>query len=681
MIKKLSNIDCSVPARTCGRKASHRERYCLKIYLVQLSQSGILKFPLRVDKAEAPDFFLSSNDKTTTLEVTETSTENYQRAMTELAKSPEGTILEKGTNKLIKLGGCLIGRGWKGNSVETGWVDIILNSIINKTTSLNKPHFKFADRDELLIYDNSPVSVMLHVQEALPLLRKAIHEKLNIKHLKKRFHAISVIHNELLYDIGNIGNTHTPKGVTYLGFCVLFLLSGCASTSTFSSYTSQLNPVIRNLRENKSLDLKTELAKKVNSGDKILYLMERGRIAQIQGDVDTSRANFEAAIQAVKESDEKALISASGAAAQAGAVIVNDNAIPYKGDGYERVMLYNFQAMNYLAENDIEGAGVEARRANAEQEEALKRHEKEMEQAKESARQNHVSDNPPDAVTDAYMDMDRIAGKVRNSFQNAYSFYLSGIVYEMLGQPNDAYIDYKKAMEIFPDNTYLRKDVIRLAKQLNMRDDWEHFKYLYPQAAETLPQNNADNSELILFFEDDFVAQKEQIKIPIPISTRTINFTAVAFPVYNIKSVSCSPIALSENGNLLGISEPICDVNTLAVKSLKEKVPAIAIRCLISACAKAAFAKTAEDKAGLIGSLCASAYNIFSENADLRSWVTLPADVQIMRIKLPAGEHDFLLAHQDSGASCNSKVNIKENSRNIIRVVRAGDKLYYRVMP
>lgn len=467
----------------------------------------------------------------------------------------------------------------------------------------------------------------------------------------------------------------------YLGFCVLLLLSGCASTSTFRSYTSQLNPVIQNLRENKSLDLKTKLANKVNSGDKILYLMERGRIAQIQGDVDTSRTNFEAAIQAIKESDEKAVVSASGAAAQASAVMVNANAIPYNGDGYERVMLYLFQAMNYLAENDIEGTGVELRRANAEQEEALKRHEKEIEQAKETARQNHVSDSAPDAVTNAYMDMDRISGKVKNSFQNAYSFYLSGIVYEMLGQPNDAYIDYKKAIEIFPDNTYLQKDVIRLAKQLNMRDDFDHFKYLYPKAIETLPQNNANNSELILFFEDDFVAQKEQIKIPIPISTRTVNFTAVAFPIYNIKSVSFSPIALSENGNLQGATEPICDVNALAVKSLKEKVPAIAIHCLISACAKAAVAKTAEDKGGLIGSLCASAYNIFSENADLRSWVTLPADVQIMRISLSAGEHDFLLTHRDSGAFCNIKVDVKENSRNIIRVVRAGDKLYYRVMP
>ena len=116
-------------------------------------------------------------------------------------------------------------------------------------------------------------------------------------------------------------------GKYFSGFCVLLLLSGCASTSTFSSYTSQINPMIQEMKNNKTLDLEKEFAKKVKSSDKILYLMERGRIAQIQGDFNSSQVDFEKAIQAIKRNDEKAVISASGAGAQASAVIVNDNAI------------------------------------------------------------------------------------------------------------------------------------------------------------------------------------------------------------------------------------------------------------------------------------------------------------------------------------------------------------------
>jgi hypothetical protein len=202
LLRKLSDIDCSVPARTKGRKSSHRERYCLKIYLMYLSQKELLRFPLKIKKEEAPDFLISCHDETIGLEVTDASTEGYQQAMTDLEKSPPGTVLEMGTNKLMTPGERLIGEGWKGNSVEIEWVDVILDSIIDKTESLNQPHFKTANRHELLIYDNSHLSAMLHVKDALPILRDTVHKKFSAEYFKKNFDCISVIHSsELLYDI------------------------------------------------------------------------------------------------------------------------------------------------------------------------------------------------------------------------------------------------------------------------------------------------------------------------------------------------------------------------------------------------------------------------------------------------------------------------------------------------
>lgn len=202
LLEKFSSIDCCVPARTQGRKSSHRERYCLKIYLMYLLQNKLLKFPLKIIKEEAPDFLILCHDETIALEVTDAATEDSQRAMTELAKSPPGTILEKGANRLVKPGGKLIGPGWNGNSVEIEWVDVILNSIIDKTENLNQPHFKTATGYELLIYDNSHVSAMLHVKDALPLLKKVIREKSNAKHFERTFSCISVIHHDqLLYNV------------------------------------------------------------------------------------------------------------------------------------------------------------------------------------------------------------------------------------------------------------------------------------------------------------------------------------------------------------------------------------------------------------------------------------------------------------------------------------------------
>ena len=214
LLGKLYKIDCSVPRRTQGRTSTHRERHSLKIYLIQLSQNKLLRFPLRIKKDEAPDFFILNPDATTTaLEQTGAAVEDHQQAMTELEKTPEGTaeVLEcvpKGAYKeaLRKHGEELSGEGWDGNSMEKEWIDVILSAIDKKTESLNGPHFKIADRYELLIYDDSHVVGMVHIEDALPLLKKAIHEKSNLKSFERNFHSISVIHrSQLLYDVANVG--------------------------------------------------------------------------------------------------------------------------------------------------------------------------------------------------------------------------------------------------------------------------------------------------------------------------------------------------------------------------------------------------------------------------------------------------------------------------------------------
>ncbi|MBL7075409.1 hypothetical protein ISS37_09260 [candidate division KSB1 bacterium] len=179
-------------------------------------------FPLKIRKHEAPDFLiLSSDGKMMGLEVTEASTEDHQRVMTELEKSPQGTMLmtldlfnleksplPKGEYKkaLWKPGEKSIGKVWGNSEVKRVWIDIILSTIIEKTKSLNKLNFKTADRYELLVYDNSHVAEMLNSRYALPLLRKAIGEKLNLASYDRNFHSISVIHIEgLLYDVANKG--------------------------------------------------------------------------------------------------------------------------------------------------------------------------------------------------------------------------------------------------------------------------------------------------------------------------------------------------------------------------------------------------------------------------------------------------------------------------------------------
>lgn len=449
-------------------------------------------------------------------------------------------------------------------------------------------------------------------------------------------------------------------------------LTGCAGTTTFTAYPNKINPLINTLQQKQPIDFSQCLLSECQSRDSILYDMERGRVAQILKNTDISMRDFTAAMDRIKENDEKARIRASSIGANIAATAVNDNAVPYEGYGYERVMLHHYQALNYLNKADLEGAGVEVRRANAEQEESLKRHEGEIDKAQKQVEEKKIESQTNNTeITAKYAQMDEMAGKVKNSFQNAYTFYLSGFIYEMLKQPNDAYIDYKKALEIYPENGFLQKDAIRLAKALNMNEDLEALKARFKIDAPAIP---TDGGDLLVLFEDGFAPQKQEVKIPLPIPK--VGVLAIAFPIYNEKWEPYNPLLVDTDNGQLGATEAICDFRVLSVKALKEEVPVIATRQIIRALAKGAATKEAKDKLGILGELAMGVYNLVSENADLRSWITLPANAQLLRTTLPAGTHTLTLKQNGLPATATVDLKIAEGSKTILHVVRAGQQFY-----
>lgn len=498
-------------------------------------------------------------------------------------------------------------------------------------------------------------------------MKSIIHERLQM--LKKRMQGAG--NDAVMSD--------RLRRLFFAGFIAMILSdAGCSSSSVFTSYTTIMNPLIDGVKSRKFNHALKVLDKYRKGNDKILYLLERGRIAQIKNDLEVSMEDFEAAIEAVRRREEKAIISASDVGAQTSTFLTNDNAVPYKGDGYEKVFLYHFQAFNYLAKKDIEGAGVEVRRANLEQNLALEMYDNEVQKAEEKARAKRIETEQAYAnLNTAYHRMDDIAGKVKNSFQNAYTFYLSGIVYELLNQPNDAYIDYKKALQIFPDNTYVQRDVIRLAKDLGMNQELSEYTARFPhvRVADEEGGEKRETGELVVFFENGLVPQKREIKVPIPTPN---GFLAVAFPVYAAKWSDIEPLSLSEpaSGRILGEAEPLCYVQALAVKSLMEKVPGMVARHLFRSATKAAFQWQTKDSAGTAGTIISSLYNVVSEKADLRSWLTLPRDVQILRKHLSAGTHQLHLEHKASGALSDIDVSIRKNRKTILRVIRIGSVFY-----
>lgn len=453
------------------------------------------------------------------------------------------------------------------------------------------------------------------------------------------------------------------------------LAAGCASTSTFTAYPKKIQPLITSMSNRTPLDLSQCLLSECKSNDLILYNMERGRFAQVVGNSDVSMSDFRTSMEKIRENDERALVSASNIGANMASTLVNDNALPYEGEGYERVLLHHYQALNYLKKKDLEGAGVEVRRANAEQNESLQRFEKELEKSREEAARKRVDSNSVSPIDTRYAQMDEVAGKVKNSFQNAYTFYVSGFIYELLQQPNDAYIDYKKALEIYPDNQYLQKDVLRLAQKLGMTEDLEELKLRFPSDILDFSDNkNGDSGELLVLFEDGFVPRKREIKIPIPISRG--GFITIAFPIYQERWSDQTPLLVFNSNELIGSTEPICDVRALAVKALKEKAPLIATRQIVRAVAKGVTTAEVKNRMGELGQFASNIWNLISENADLRSWLTLPSNAQILRKTLPAGSYRLALQHPMATGTTYTDVNIDADGKTVMQVVRAGGQIY-----
>lgn len=447
---------------------------------------------------------------------------------------------------------------------------------------------------------------------------------------------------------------------------LLVILAGCAGTTTFTPYPSKIAPYKKALSTAAPPDMAQCLITECSSADLIIYSMERGRIAQIVDSLDLSMRDYLAAMEKIRENDEKAVISASEVGAQAAAVMVNDNAIPYRGEGYERIALHHYQALNYLRKGDVDGALVEIRRANAEQEDALRRFEADVEKARDEAEKKQVTQDRIDVVSRQYAQLDEIAGKVKNSFQNACTFHLSGLIYEIGGSDNDAYIAYKKALEIAPENRLLQRDVMRLARSLSMSDDLEELKKRFTIDIDTLP---ADGGNVVIIHDEGFVPEKKEVKIPIPVPGSGV--IALAFPIYEPRYSPSPPLKVVVDDGEGIWTEPLCDYRLLAIKALREKVPSMATRQIIRALFKATTAHEAKKRGGLAGELLATVWNVMSENADLRSWLTLPETSHVARFGLPPGDHRIRF-RTASGETRTFPLKVEEGKLYLFQVTHLG---------
>lgn len=436
------------------------------------------------------------------------------------------------------------------------------------------------------------------------------------------------------------------------------VLTACANLSAgnlFSHYSAQNNALHQAVKNGDYSEAEHVIPEQV-AGD-ILDNFEKGRVNLLNQNYTESRQSFELSQRAVREEQEKATLSISDSATSIGALAVNDNLNQYQPADYELGFLHLYLGLNYLQANDLEGALVEMRRANQVQEQARKAREKELESAESQMASQGLTPNLGSILSN-YPD----AGQTLQAVQNGYLLYLSALLYEADSDLNSAYVDYRRALAVMPENREVIEGTKRVAKRLGMGEDLNKLEKRYGEA-NYLSKGKA---RVIVLDEQGVVQSLQGWKQALPLydSRDNIAWYTISLPYYpNQASELFSPLKLNQQSLS---SSLVADVDLMAQHDLSERMPSIIIRQALRVWAKDRLRKEAA-QGDDVGNLLFNVWNTLTEQPDTRSWLTLPGQIKTASAEVEPGEQVLKVADQEY------KFNVAEGRTALVWLTRQGD--------
>ncbi len=386
------------------------------------------------------------------------------------------------------------------------------------------------------------------------------------------------------------------------GLCLgtALLLSGCASYSQrFDAIEAQL------AAGNPSAAL--QALKKDHGGsrrDEVLYQLNRALLLRMQGEY---RQSNEALEQAKRLIDELDAISVSE---QTGSLTVNDTLKSYIGTDFERALLHVYAALNYLQLDQPDEARVEILQLDV------------------------LLKLQADGEGDSYT-------------EDAFARYLSGLVFEQLGEWSDAmiayrraYQDYRKYRQYFgvePPRS-LGLALLRMAEHLGLKEELRQYRKAFAIEQWTPLPALREKGEVVLIIGTGLAPSKREESTAI-LAPEVGGMVRVSLPRYETRPQPVGKVRLLV-GEAREAAELVEDIDAIAIKTLQAEMPAITARALARAVVKYRAAREAGKRDQGLG-LLVNIAGFISEQADTRSWSTLPQRIYLARRFLPPGRHDI----------------------------------------
>jgi hypothetical protein len=362
-------------------------------------------------------------------------------------------------------------------------------------------------------------------------------------------------------------------------FCCFFVfLAGCVSGSLtrarsdfFSGRADEAAKVLADPDE-------------VSGRDRLLYFMDKGLILHHLGRYEESIQTLLGATWLMEEQDRISM------GEQAASLVTTEWVTEYKGEYAERLMVHTYLMMNYLITGHYEDALVEGKQA-------LK-----------------VFDRHPDACRNDYFTRALIAQ-----------------CFEIVGDINGAYIEYKKLANAMPDPSPVAARVYSLGMQLGFDDEVESYRQYVPEA-EPNGAGGQKSAELVLFVSQGLSPVKIPQNIVLPPSIR------FSFSTYLDRSHYYHPpeiIMASGSGEVRMVTS---DVGQVLKDSLQDRLAQILIKETARAAAKEAIAQSVKDDDA---ELLVRIVLFLLEQPDTRCWETLPGYLTLVRIPVSPGQHQL----------------------------------------
>ena len=327
----------------------------------------------------------------------------------------------------------------------------------------------------------------------------------------------------------------------------------------------------------------------------LLLFMEKGMLMHRAGRFSESIAELRQA-SALMEKQDRLSVSQ-----QTASILVNDWMTEYKGEYCERLWVHTYLMIDYLMVNRYEDALVEAKQA-------LK-----------------IVDAYPEALSEAY-----------------FSLALIGLCYELLDEYNDAYIIYERMARSMPDPESVREELIRMGRLSGIEPDDSQASICRDSDEGHRPFSGAE-SEVILFVGTGNGPVKVSGDIVLPPGIR------ISWPRYQNRSVANDFVGVDAGDRRLSAKTVGTDLNRVARISLAKRAKTIIAKEAARVFAKEAIAQQVEKEDDPFTSFMTRLILMAMEEADTRSWQTLPARNTLLRLRLEPGIHHLAVLFEDSG--------------------------------